>query len=193
MLLAVVFTPGRTGSQIIYKNLQQHFGRDNIIHSHDPLIGPTAPARWAVISRRRDLFSAITSTLVGKRTNEFRQYTGTYNKKFSVDQLEFKNTYQHHKIFYEVIDKGNFDQCVDIYHEDLISDPYHLFAIWNVKKTTNFDLQIKSPYNNKELINNIDQCCEWFEQLSSQDIPLAQIDLYRTSIRQDLNTINGEQ
>ena len=84
-------------------------------------------------------------------------------------------------------------QCVDIYHEDLISDPYHLFAIWNIEKSTNFGLQVKSPYNNKELINNIDQCHEWFEQLSSQSIPPAQIDLYRTSIRQDLNTINGEQ
>jgi hypothetical protein len=193
MLSAVVLTPGRTGSQIILKNLQQYFGKNNVIHTHDPLVGLTTPAKLAVISHRRDIFSAIVSTLVGKRTNEFTHYQGKYNKKFTVNQTEFESAYQHHKIFYEVIDKQNFVQCVDMYHEDVIADPDYLFSKLNIERTTNLNLQAKSPYNNRELISNIDQCCEWFDHLTAQVIPLSQIDLYRASIRRDLNIINGVQ
>jgi hypothetical protein len=190
MFSAVVLTPGRTGSQLIYKNLSQHYEKSaSIIHSHDPLIIPKDTKTWAFISHRRDIFSSMTSTLVGKRTNEFTQYQGKYNKRFTVDQIEFTDTYQHHKIFYEVIDKNNFSQCVDVYYEELISDPYYLFSKLDIKKPIDLALQDKSPYNNRELIINIDQCYDWFKQLSSQEITQSEIESYQNSIQQDLEMI----
>lgn len=188
MFSAVVLTPGRTGSQLISKNLLKHFEKDsNIIHSHNPLIKSKDAKTWAFISHRRDIFSSMISTVVGRRTNEFTQYQGKYNKRFTVDQIEFTGTYKHHKIFYDVIDKNNFAQCVDIYYEDLISDPYYLFSKLSIKKPIDLNLQVQSPYKNKELIINIDQCYTWFEQLNSQEIPQVEIDLYRNSIQQDLS------
>jgi hypothetical protein len=187
MFSAVVLTPGRTGSQLILKNLSKHFEKDgNIIHSHDPLIKSEDANTWAFISHRRDVFSSMISTLVGKRTNEHTKYHGKYNKRFTVDQIEFTNTYQHHKIFYEVIDKNNFAQCVDVYYEDLISDPYYLFSKLNINKPIDLTLQVRNPYQNNELIINIDQCHAWFEQLHSQEITQLEIGWYRNSIQQDL-------
>jgi hypothetical protein len=119
MFSAVVLSPGRTGSQLILKNLFHHFKKSaSIIHSHNPLIVPKDAETWAFISHRRDVFSSMISALVGKRTNEHTEYQGKHNKRFTVEQIEFTNTYQHHKIFYEVIDKNNFAQCVDVYYED---------------------------------------------------------------------------
>ena len=190
MFSAVVLTPGRTGSQLIFKNLLQHFKIDgNIIHSHNPLIIPEGADSWAFISHRRDIFSSIISTLIGKRTTEYVEYHGNYNERFFVEEIEFTHAYQHHKIFYEVIEKNNFAQCIDVYYEDLILDLYYLFSKLNIKKPIDLDLQVKSPYNNKELIININQCYDWFERLNSQEITQAEIDLYRNSIQQDLTMI----
>jgi hypothetical protein len=190
MFSAVVLTSGRTGSQLIFKNLLQHFKTDgNIIHSHDPLIIPKYAESWAFISHRRDMFSSVISTVVGRRTHEYTEYHGRYNERFTVEQLELTRTYKHHKIFYEVIDKNNFAQCVDVYYEELISDPYYLFSKLNIKKPIDLSLQAKSLYNNKELILNIDQCYDWFEQLDSQKITQLEIDFYRNSIQQDLTMI----
>ena len=81
-----------------------------------------------------------------------------------------------------VIDKNNFAQCVDVYYEDLISDPYYLFSKLNIKKPIDLTLQVQSPYQNNKLIINIDQCHDWFEQLHSQEITQLEIDLYRNSV-----------
>jgi hypothetical protein len=190
MFSAVVLTPGRTGSQLILKNLSHHFKKNaRIIHSHDPLIIPVTAESWVFVSHRRDIFSSIISTLVGTRTNEFTQYQGKYNKRFTVEQIEFTNAYQHHQIFYKVINKNNFAQCIDVYYEELIADPYYLFSKLDIKKPINLTLQDKSPYNNKELIINIDQCYNWFEQLNSQEITQSEIEFYQNSIQQHLDGI----
>jgi hypothetical protein len=127
--------------------------------------------------------------MVGKRTNEYFTYHGRYNERFTVEQLEFTHAYQHHKIFYQVIEKNNFAQCIDVYYEELISDPYYLFSKLDIKKPIDLALHAKSPYNSKELIINIDQCHAWFEHLDSQEITQLEIDWHRTSIRQDLTMI----
>jgi len=190
MFSAVVLTPGRTGSQLIAKNLSHHFGKSaSIIHCHDPLIMPENAETRVFVSHRRDMFSSVISTLVGKRTNEHTEYHGRYNERFTVEQLEFTHAYQHHKIFYQVIEKNNFAQCVDVYYEELISDPYYLFSKLDIKKPIDLALQAKSPYDNKQLIINIDQCHAWFEHLDSQEITQLEIDWYRNSIRQDLTMI----
>jgi hypothetical protein len=183
MFSAVVLTPGRTGSHIILRNLRHHYEKSaSITHSHNPLIVPQDAGTWAFISHRRDIFSSMISALVGERTTEFVDYQGKYNKKFTVNQIDFTNIYKHHKIFYEVIDKNNFAQCVDVYYEDLISDPYYLFSKLNIKKPIDLTLQVRSPYQNNKLVINIDQCHDWFEQLHSQEITQLEIDLYRNSV-----------
>jgi len=189
MTFFVVFTPGRTGSSLIFKNLLKHFGKNIGVHSHSPLISSTTENTWAIVSHRRDLFSAIISTLVGKRTEEYIQYQGVYNTRFSVDQVEFEATYQHYKLFYRAINRCNFNKVIDIYYEDLISDPKLLFASLGIEKTINLTLQEKSPYKNKELLINLDQCQQWFDYLESQSIPDSQLDLYKSGIEQDLELI----
>jgi hypothetical protein len=189
----VVFTPGRTGSQLIFKNLLQHFGKNSAVHCHNPLSKPTTDNSWAIVCLLRDVFSAIVSSLVGKRTKEYTQYQGEYNTRFSVDQIEFEDTYQHHKLFYQAIEHYNFVKVIDIYYEDLISDPKSLFASLGIEKDIDLTLQEKSPYKNKELLINLAQCQQWFDYLDSQTIPDSQLDLYRSGIEQDLELIKNNE
>lgn len=183
---AVVITPGRTGSQMIMKNFS-NFSKIKITHTHNPLWKPQNNS-IAFVSRRRNVFNSISSTLVGTRSNEFTQYTNKIIEPFTVDRLEFENCFWFYSCYYNAIDRSQYAKVVDVWYEDLISDPKYLFGLIGVDRTTDLTFP-KSPYNYYQLITNIDQCQEWYDQLSKLPVTQNLIDSIKSSIKSDLDKL----
>jgi hypothetical protein len=200
MFRAVVFTPGRTGSKLIVKNLVKHFNSselsdksvtvesNGIVHTHNPLFVPPGDNWIAIMSRRENLFEVVLSTLIGKRTNEFVTYTNKHIEPFSVDSVEFEQTYMYMKPFYELIDTSKFVRVVDIYYEPLVSDSRYFFAQFDIDADTEYPL-IKSPYNYYNLIVNVGELEQQFQELESVPIAPDLIESLKYSIQQDLDNI----
>jgi hypothetical protein len=158
----VVFSPGRTGSTLITKNINQWAGRDiayathnpNFVHSdefipfHDDLV--------CILSKRRNVFRAALSQLVLEHTQEPTFYTGTKNTPFVADINRFMGLYNQYTIFYNSINVDMYKQVIDITFEDIFEDDEYLFRQIGIKQKTDYSLCQKSPYDYYNLITNID-------------------------------------
>jgi hypothetical protein len=209
MELYVIFTTGRTGSQLIRFNLSTHFQlpsleyqhnnieitQSTVIHNHNPLwVPPDNSFCTAIISRRRNLFESIISALVAEKTKEFFQYTNRTISPFYVEPLDFTHRYFFEKTYYEIINYNRFDKVVEVYYEDMMSDKKHLFSLVGVDKEILLDLTTKSPYNNRQLISNIDELDVLFKELQDTR-PITDLDIENTrnSIHNDLLTARENQ
>lgn len=194
---AVVYTAGRTGSHLIVDNLCKHYNvlersdintnfTDGIVHTHNPLYNPPAENFIAIISRRRNLFESILSMELTKITNEFTIYTNKEIKPYNIDPVKFKGCYFFQKIFYQIIDRTGFQKVIDVYYEDLISNPNCLLSDFNIT----LDLSTgKSPYDYYELITNIDELKELYLDLDSKALTQADLNIFRQTVEADLKDI----
>lgn len=195
---AVVYTAGRTGSHLIINNLCRHYHVthqldsdrsivDGIVHTHNPMYVPTTDNFVAVISRRRNLFDSILSTELAKITNEFVTYTKKEITPFAIDLAKFKNCYFFQKAFYQAIDRTRYNKVVDVYYEDLISNPNCLLSDFNVK----IDLSVteKSPYNYYNLVINIKKLKEIFQELEQKSITPQEIEEFKKTVAADIEDI----
>lgn len=195
----VVFTTGRTGSTLICQNLSGHFGepmtqeRDQshsrIVHSHDPLW--TAPSHdyICVLSKRRDVFAQIISMIISKRTNEFSDYTKKSIEPFEVDETELESSYWFIKCFYQTVDVFQFKKTIEIYYEDLVSDPDYLFRKFDISKLTNYGVTKKSPYWSHDMILNMRELKTLFTQLEQQSLTDELLNGFKESIKTDLEQV----
>jgi hypothetical protein len=205
--LAVVYTAGRTGSHLIIRNLfakyhlkirsdQESNFTDGIVHTHNPLYRPPSNNFIAIVSQRKNLFESILSTELAKVTNEFTDYTNKTIQPYSIDINKFKNCYFYQKSFYRAINRTGFSKVVDVFYEDLISssDSLSEFGI-------TVDLSIgKSPYNYYDLITNIDELKDLYNQLESswgfiynqleqKEITDLEIEQFKLIVKKDLDDI----
>jgi len=147
----------------------------DLFHTHNPFF--KLPANYSasnstlVFVKRRDLFAAIMSSCIGKRTNEYEKYSNKHIMPFNLpcqgSDSEFVYQYEWHKWY--------FDSCKNIemlnevktlFFEDFVNNPAHVFEVLgisvpNVIPESNF----KSPYKSSELVINIDECKSVFDQL----------------------------
>jgi CTP:phosphocholine cytidylyltransferase-like protein len=199
---AVVYTTGRTGSQLIVNNICQHYGvkswsyRDTefthgVVHSHSPVYVPPSDNFIAILSKRRNLFNSILSTIIAKHTNEFTIYTNKEIISFTVDINEFKNCYFFQKAFYHAVDLSKFNKVVEVYYEDLISDSDCLLTDFSIKLDNS--LSSKSPYNYYDIVTNIDELKDVFDLLEKTPLSDSEIDQYKLSVTADLDAINAGQ
>lgn len=203
MFKAVVYTTGRTGSRLICKNLADHFGvanghdrdkniLDGVVHAHNPLWGPPGPGWWCVLSRRRDLFAAVMSTMIGRVTNEFENYTGHKIDPQYVDIQDFVDCVWFMRCFYQAIDLSKFSQVIDIYYEDLMLDPGHLFRHFGIDKSIDYTLSQRAPYRYQDLIINHDDVKTVFDEIMLQPVTPDQINCLKNTIESDLNTVHQQ-
>ena len=195
---AVVYTAGRTGSHIIIQNLCRHYNIishaytdrgfiDGVVHSHNPLYESPTDNFIAIISHRRNLFEAIVSMKLTKKTNEFIQYTNKEISPYAIDITKFKNCYFYQKAFYQSIDRTKYKKIVDIDYEDLISDSNCLLADFGI--VIDLSLIDKSPYDYHNLITNIDELQEIFQELEQVPITLEELKQFKKTVEEDLMNI----
>jgi len=199
----VVYTTGRTGSSLICRNLSQYFKipmsyeqyqlHTDIVHCHNPLWTPSDNNSICVLSKRRDTFSLIMSTLVGKQSNEFVDYSGKHIPMFAVSESEFTGCFWFVRCFYHAINTNNFSKIIEIYYEDLMSDPKHLFSQFDINMCTDYYLSEKAPYRYQQLVSNWSELQMLYHELNQQPVTDELIESLKKSVRCDLNQIYNKE
>jgi hypothetical protein len=121
-----------------------------------------------------------------KLTGEFVEYRNKQLKPYAINIKDFKNCYFFQKAFYRLIDHSIYKKVIDIYYEDLISDPECLLSEFNIKIDAS---KGKSPYNYYDLVTNIDDLREVFNQLEKTPISEEEIMQFKSTVTEDLEDI----
>jgi hypothetical protein len=198
MFSAVIYTTGRTGSQLIGHNLSSYFqssyydGRSfnadhGVVHCHNPLWIPPNDNFICIISKRKNLFNAILSSLFGNISKEYVAYTNKNFEPLTISEFDFIRCYWFMKTFYKAIDTSYYKQIVEIYYEDIIDNPKHLFSCFNIDRNTEYNLSKKSPYCYSELILNFNELQSLFNDLEKLPVTTQLIDSLKKTIETDLN------
>lgn len=201
MILAIVFTPGRTGSHIIMENLCVHFkiprlydtsdSEFGIMHSHNPDHNPLGEDCMAIVSTRKNKLESLLSSMIVAKTSESRSYTNRPIDKFKVSRGELWNYYLFHTVFYHLIDKTKFKTVVEIEYESMLSDPKYLFSKFGVDKDIKFYGK-KSPYNYYQIIDNVDDVKDWFAEFENVSITNEMIESVKNTIHEDLRQLQKQ-
>lgn len=174
MYKAVILTPGRTGSHLILKNLTQYFREDweyekvkggrGIVHTHNPDFVPPVNDFIGILSRRRDQFSAILSSILARKTGEHGYYTGKTVEPFSIGRGNFLNEYHFHKTFFSRVHCHRYSKIVDVYYEDMLADRYYLFGQLGIRASCIYPGE-KSPYRYDDLVTNVNELRDYYNEL----------------------------
>ena len=165
----VVFSPCRTGSTIIVNNLSTDI-TNTVIHMHNPEWTPYRDDFICILSKRKDRFATVLSHAVMDTTGEIHNYSNTL-EPFEIDTARFKRLYLSHLHFYKQIQLNCYQQVVEVWYDELISDPRYLFKQLGQRQRTNYSTISKSPYDYAKLILNYDhlkQIANNMDQLLSQ-------------------------
>jgi hypothetical protein len=177
-----IFTPGRTGSHLITRNLVDYYDSKQfndheqnltlgVVHSHYALWEPP-DAEWiGIVSTRKNDFAAICSMHIARRTNDWFEYTNAPVQEFTIDYDDFVETFKHRVLFYQAFDPTKFLKTITICYENLIADSTYLFGQLDIVRETDFSVLDKSPYNYKKIIKNWQQALEWHTQLTESYRP----------------------
>jgi hypothetical protein len=160
MTSIVVITAGRTGSWLIVENLRRQFV--NVCQTHDPLYIP-ANDSICVISKRKNDFLAMISMQIGVKTNEYATYTNKDVEPFIIEVKDFTNFYLHYNAIYTQIKTDHYKKIIEIYYEDLLSDPQHLFSLFGIDALTDYGLASKCPYRYEKLVLNFIELKELYD------------------------------
>lgn len=201
MFSAVIYTPGRTGSKLIQRNLIDQFTSlqktwhdkkpfdSGIVHCHNPLYIPPNKNFTCVISTRRNEFDAMLSMIITKHTKEFANYTNKTVDPFCVSETEFKSMFHYYVCFYELIDRSFFNNIVEIEYESLINDPKYLFSKFDIDKETQYNKIKKSPYDYYSLITNTDELKKLYIEMKSVPLTSDDINRVKNNIELDLHNL----
>jgi hypothetical protein len=188
---------------LICRNLSEYFDKEltlenrsnpgNIVHCHNPLWMPPNKDFVCVLSKRKDLFSLIMSILIGRRSDEFSDYSNKDIQPFEISEIEFTGCFWFVKCFYHAIDIGQFKKVIEIYYEDLITEPEHLFSKFNIVGSTDYDLSKKTPYQYHDLVLNLAELAAMFQRLDQQPVTNELVDSLKKSIAADLDQIYNKE
>ena len=179
----VVFSPGRTGSQLIANNIRHHY-KCAVVHTHNPMYNPLCQS-VAIISKRRNMFNALMSAFVSQISGEFFSYTANTIYKVTIPNDAFRNRYIFYKVFYEIVNLNYFDRVIDIFYEDMVNDATYLFSHFGVDKDISMQLSPKSPYD-YSYITNIDQLRILYDEYEKTPLSSEIIENVKWSIEKDL-------
>lgn len=153
----------RTGSTLVRHNLSGYFNVD-VEHNHDASYIPQHSEYTAIVTRRKNVFDCVCSHLVMLHTGEMSIYSHKQFDKFDIDLKSFNALVTAHADFYQQIDLSSYRQVVDIWFEDLISDPYYLFGKFNIVEKTSYGIE-QSPNRYTSLVKNIDEVYTYYQSL----------------------------
>ena len=163
----VVVAYPRTGSTLIVGNLNDYFGTDTL-HTHDSNHVPLHDDYTCIITKRTNIFDTICSHMVMLHTDEASSYTNKKVEQFVVDPEVMKSYLAGLYDFYRTRDLSRYKKVIEIDFDQLISDPYYLFSQFNIVERTNYTKVKQSPYRYQELISNLDQLKEIYNNYNQQ-------------------------
>jgi len=195
MFSAVVFGAGRTGSHLIKHNLNQYFKSNLVITTHNPLLKLSTNDTIPVISRRRNMFDAILSMFVASKLDKFHFFksdSSTINiDPFAIDTVSFEGMFEFQTAFYRAIESRKFTNSIEVFYEDILLDSKYLFSKFGHDHQIK-DLIIKSPYDVKSLITNIEQLSDLYRNLDSKGISEQSYNFFIETVENDLKNIQEE-
>jgi hypothetical protein len=157
----------RTGSTLVRDNLSSYFGVF-VEHTHDRLYRPPGDDFTAVVTRRRNVFDCICSHFVMLHTGEMNIYSGQDFDQFDIDLHKFRELVQAHTDYYKKLDLSCYQKVVEIWFEDLISNPWYLFGQFNIVEKTMYSMQ-KSPNRYQQLVKNINEVYTCYQSLVNEN------------------------
>jgi hypothetical protein len=192
----VVFTAGRTGSQLVCKNLaiynrcknyhatQKRIISSGVVHSHYALWEPPDSEWICILSKRKNDFEAMCSNYIGIQTKEYRDYTNLSVVPFDIEYENFVSYFEHRRLFYQAVDQTKFSKTITVWYEELVSDPGYLFSQLDVDQKTDFTVLSKSPYDYKKIIKNWEQALEWYNKLiHTRQFTQQELDIWKETAR----------
>lgn len=191
MFSAVVFGAGRTGSHLIRRNLSHYFKSQNVIQTHNPLLQLPWPNTIPVISRRKNMFDAIISMFAASKYDKFHWTASdsiVHIEPFEISNKDFTNQFVFQTAFYQAIDARKFTNSIEIVYEELLTDSKYLFSQFGYDHDV-MNLLIKSPYDAKSLITNIDHLKDLYMELSSKGITAQDYEFFIQNVENDLKNI----
>ena len=193
----VIYSPGRTGSVAIATGLSDYlldgsvqvetdstishrninFASGLIFHTHftTSLDEVTDKSKWvAIISRRHNDFNGIIGSFVAKYTQEYTDIgpNGYTEKVFEPTILELDDFfvyYSHRKNFYNNLNLTGYHKVIDIYLEDMVTNPYYLLETLGVGYQKMSYHTKKNPRNSEDLVINIAELKQYWLELESTD------------------------
>lgn len=190
-----IFTAGRTGSQIIARNLSDYYNCEQyipehdkvslgVLHSHYALWEPPDPGWVCILSMRKNDFEAMCSNYIAKKTQEFIEYSDILVEPFDVSYADFEMYFGYRKMFYQAVDTSKFSKTITVWYEDLITDHSHLFGQLELDLKTDLSVLSKSPYNYRKIIKNWEQALGWYNHLHANWHPTPdEIESWKLSTR----------
>jgi len=201
MFSAVVYTTGRTGSHLICMNLSSYFQvpfysnqnstiTGGVVHSHDPLWVPSSSSDFiCILSKRKNIFDGIMSTLVGSISKEWIIYSNKSINPVVIDELDFTHCYWFMRAYYNAIDTSQFKKTIEIYQEDMLADPKYLFSLFDIDYDTQYELTKKSPYKYSDIVLNFSELKIVFDKLEKLPLTDELINNLKKSIKIDLGVV----
>jgi hypothetical protein len=179
---AVIFTVGRTGSQIIHNNLKRYFNNIRLNHTHNPVFVPeNLNGSIAILSQRHNILETILSFFIANKTNDWWSYKNLSINPISISKQDFENRFWFTRCFYHAIDLSVYHESITVWYEDLIQDPKYFFSLFGIDAITDYSTP-RSVYDYYQLVGNIDQCKNWYDEL----IKLPVTESLINSARRDL-------
>jgi hypothetical protein len=171
----IISTPGRSGSHLLVA-LIRSCGK-NAIHTHNPFFKPenfgsVGKESAIILLQRRDLFSAIMSMLVGKRTKQWSAYPNKIIPTFRVDCTgegsEFTQQYVWHKNYIKSCNTlQHYQQVKFLDFEDIVNDFNHVFQQLELTQLYKPWLPEKAPYSYLDIVENVNECKIAFDRLEA--------------------------
>lgn len=158
----------RTGSTLVRHNLSGYFNT-TVDHTHKLTYTPPHSDITVIVTRRRNVFDCLCSHFVMLHTGEMSLYTGKQFDQFDIAQKDFRNLFHAHQNYYKKIDISGYKNVIEIWFEDLMTDPYYLFGKFNIVEKTSYQLTRQSPNRYKDLINNLDDLRNYYELLLQKE------------------------
>jgi hypothetical protein len=166
----IVSSPGRVASHIVVGMIQR--AGKQAIHTHYPFYKTDDDSiTGLVLVSRHNLFDAIMSNILVVATGQTTEYTNTNFDKFNATKGEFTRQYNWFKNYSDNHDFSRpYGEIKTIYFEDFINNYSHVLDILGLVDQSagpefNANFTKKAPYSYQDLIINIDQCRQWYDEL----------------------------
>jgi hypothetical protein len=102
-------------------------------------------------------------------TGEMSLYSGREFDQFDINKQDFLNLFRAHQDFYKRIDIPKHREVIELWFEDLMTDPYYLFGKFNIVEKTSYQLTHQSPNRYQDLIRNLDDLRGYCELLLQKE------------------------
>lgn len=163
----VVLAYPRTGSTLIVGNLNDYFGAD-VLQTHDSNYTPPHDNYTCIITKRSNVFDTICSHMVMLHTDEANAYTNKKVEPFTVNPESMRAYLAGLYNFYQTRNLSYYKKIIEIDFDQLITDPYYLFSQFNIVEKTDYTRNKQSPYRYQDLIINLDQLTEIYNNYNQQ-------------------------